>query len=807
MIIGDKPGNEEIKQGRVFVGKTGGELVRRLHEVGLAETEVFLTNLLRQLPQKPGRITAEEIKRDGPQLVEEIQIVKPRVIISLGATVLNWLLGNEADLDARHGLPVQIETCGVKVILFPMFHIAAGFHNPKIEPLIEGDWEAFKKFLRQPYTVNRRDILSGLEEYREAQESDIERLAESDCPIAVDTEGFPGKPWGLSFCGWPGHAYVILAHQKACLSKLAKLVKNRLVILHNSLYDMPILEEMGIKVNRFVDTMLYAFLLQTEPQGLKSLAARYEAMHMNDYSTLVSGPQEAAIRKYLTEAQERLDHPVLKKLLKSRARQSLLERWNKTATGELKRLVEKVMGAPPQVGLDAIPRHQAICYSARDADATLRIYHHLKEAIEKHGLERAAAIDMAIIPMVSRMQQVGILLDRNRLKSLEQKMDNEMQQLRSELVRITKDENFNPASPDQVARHLYSRFNIQPKKKTKSGKRPAVDAETLEAIKLEHSANVEVVQFINILQEFTACKVLKNNFITNIGRYMTKDGRIHPTLRLTRAVTGRLAATSPNLLGIPVRSQLGREIRACFVAPPGKLLGSWDLDQVEMRVLAHLSGSKRLIEVLSDPTRHIHKETTSAIYNIPPDKVDKSSFEYMMAKNISFGIIYGLSAAGLQAQLAQRGVSKPLPECQRMIDAWLDTYQGVRKFRNKLIEEARVTGKIRSWAGRIRYLPGCRSADRTLRSEAERQAINFPVQAGAAEVVKLWMAHVWRKVKGLADPLLQIHDELIFQFDEGMEETIDLLIRAALEEVEAELKFRVPLKCSGAWGRSWGELK
>jgi len=234
------------------------------------------------------------------------------------------------------------------------------------------------------------------------------------------------------------------------------------------------------------------------------------------------------------------------------------------------------------------------------------------------------------------------------------------------------------------------------------------------------------------------------------------------------------------------------------------------MDQIEMRVLAHESGDAGMIEVLCDPKRHIHKETTFRIYAIPVEQVNKESTEYMMSKNISFGIVYGITAEGLRAQMAQRGQKRSLEECQALIDAYLEkAYPGVLDYIERERSNAIRYGYVRSMMGRIRYLPGIYSNIPAIRSEAERAAGNFVIQAGAADIMKLWMQKVWDRIKDghLAEPLLQVHDELIMEFNEGDEEVMDWTMKDALREAVEPLGLKVPIKCGGNFAKSWKELK
>jgi len=273
----------------------------------------------------------------------------------------------------------------------------------------------------------------------------------------------------------------------------------------------------------------------------------------------------------------------------------------------------------------------------------------------------------------------------------------------------------------------------------------------------------------------------------------------------------------------PTRSELGKGIRHGFIARPGYLLGAWDLDQIEMRILAHESEDENLLRLFNEGaecpvakqfgkcTCHdIHRFTASKVFGRSPDEV--SDEERSSAKNVGFGIVYGVTAEGLQLQMYLRGKNTPLEECQRMIDDYLKVaYPGVLRFMETKFTEARRWGYVRDMFGRVRYVTGVWSQLEWVQSAALRQAGNFPIQSGAQGVIKLAMAGVWQRVipalrSAGCDirPLLQIHDELVFEFPEGWEDAVD---RMVLAEMSGAVRLRVPVGAKGHWGKRWSELK
>ena len=474
--------------------------------------------------------------------------------------------------------------------------------------------------------------------------------------------------------------------------------------------------------------------------------------------------------------------------------------------------IEARLGPVPGPTLFNVPDTESIPYSARDADASLRLYPALEPRIESLDLQRVCDLDHSVVPMVERMQSVGFKIDRPYLKGLGTVLSLQMEDRRTRLRALTGLPDFNPGSGDQVADYLFGTLKLAPIKMTKSGARPAVDDKVMEELSIREADNPLARDFIELKGDYSEAEKLLGTYVENLDKFAGADDVIHTNIRITRVVTGRFATFDPNLLAIPVRSQLGRLVRGGFVARPGKILGAYDLDQQEIRVLAHESKDPVMIEVLRDPTRHFHKETCGRIYGIDPAAVDKESTEYMMAKNISFGIAYMISAKGLQAQMAQRGQKCTEADAQKMIDDWYKVYPGVRSYQEQCRAFAARYGYIKTMLGRIRYLPGIHSTQPHIRAEAERAAGNHPIQGGAADITKTWMALLWPHIaegalKGVCEPLLAVHDEIILEIIEGGEELVDFFVKQTLEEAVKKLELIVPMGCSGKFAQTWQGLK
>jgi uracil-DNA glycosylase family 4 len=485
---------------------------------------------------------------------------------------------------------------------------------------------------------------------------------------------------------------------------------------------------------------------------------------------------------------------------------------------ELTDTVELRVGPMPEAGLDVVEQvfdkegiENATYYSAGDADDTWTIYPILKKRIEEMDLQRVYELDIAVIPMIDRMMHIGFKADREYFQALGKEIEAEMEKDLDELKRLAGIP-INPNSPHQVAALLFGKMRLPIQQYTET-KQPSTADEVIEALRL--ISNDPVLPLISDYRELSK---MKGTYADKLWRWLGPDGRIHPRLRITRVPSGRLACSDPNLMAIPVRSQrelngrkLGKAVRDGFIAKPGCVLGSWDLDQIEMRVLAHCSEDPTLIDVFQSG-EDIHQKTASLVFSLPMNKVCKGTWQRDSAKSVGFGIVYGISAKGLQLQLKLRGIDRSESQCQEMINGYLtNAYPLVRSLMEGTKAEARRNGYVRSMLGRIRYLPGIHSDNKRLRSEAERISLNHLIQSSAQEILKIAMRDIHENIlpalrsEGYyVECILQVHDELIFEFTEGLEDLMDVLICNAMCEA---VKLAVPLGAKGSFAPTWGGLK
>jgi DNA polymerase-1 len=474
----------------------------------------------------------------------------------------------------------------------------------------------------------------------------------------------------------------------------------------------------------------------------------------------------------------------------------LHERWAKIVDDGPGAEAEQVLGPMPVPTLDDIALEAAIGYSARDADATGRIYPILASRVKEMGLERALELDLSVTPMIAAMCRNGILVDRGHLAILDEVFADNLFDIESKIYKEVG-RRFLVTSGDQVAEVLYEDLGLGGRRRTKSGKRLSTDEKSLQALIGRHPV-------VPLILEHREISKLQNTYVHKLPGLISPDGRIRMELGMSTVPSGRLNCWGGvNLLAIPARSELGREIRRAFIAAPSCILGSVDLDQIEMRCMAHISGDERMIEAFNSGA-DIHTQTASLMFRVATDKVTPEQRHH--GKQVGFGIINGITALGLLDQMILRGAGDwDEPACQGLIDRYMEVYPGVPRMFESTWEEGRRTGFIRdSLSGRILWTPGLRSPIEKVESEAKRIATNWKIQVMAQSILKMGMAVLWEWLRDRPDvhPLLQIHDEVLLEtsdtFDEW-EDVVALLTSAQVLAVPVNAKWRTAL--------NWADLK
>jgi len=429
----------------------------------------------------------------------------------------------------------------------------------------------------------------------------------------------------------------------------------------------------------------------------------------------------------------------------------------------------------------------------QQADITLEICQALRPAIEQRGFTKLySEIELPLTGVLARMEKAGVLIDSTELARLSELMERDLARLTSEIHTLAG-KPFNVASPQQLGRVLFEDLKLPPPVKYGKGKTISTAADVLE----ELAADYEIVRKV---LEFRQLAKLKNTYVDALPALIDpRTGRLHTSFNSTGAATGRLSSSNPNLQNIPIRTELGREIRAAFVPRPGWKLVIADYSQIELRLLAHMSRDAVLVEAFRNG-EDIHTRTAAEVMGVPPLMVTPEARR--RAKAVNFGIVYGISPFGLAGQL---GISQR--EAQTYIESYFERYAGVRKFIEAAKAEVARTGVTRTLFGRERPIPDIQSRNAAARGFAERTAVNSPLQGSAADLIKLAMVHIGREMekrRGAAEMLLQVHDELVFEAPppEAAE-----LAALAKHEMEQAYRLEVPLVVDVGMGDNWRDAK
>ena len=434
----------------------------------------------------------------------------------------------------------------------------------------------------------------------------------------------------------------------------------------------------------------------------------------------------------------------------------------------------------------------SVCdYAAEDADVTLRLYNVLKPRLKEANVEELFYdIEMPLVPVLADMETTGVRLDTVALAETSKVLTERMKQIERNIYELAGHE-FNIASPKQVGEVLFGEMKIVEKpKKTKTGQY-VTSEEVLQQLRSKAPIVADIL-------EHRGLKKLLGTYVDALPKLINpRTGHIHTSFNQAVTATGRLSSSDPNLQNIPVRGEDGKEIRKCFIPEPGELFFSADYSQIELRVMAHLSGDKNMIEAFREGY-DIHAATAARIYK---EKIeDVSRDQRTKAKRANFGIIYGITVFGLAERLE---ISRD--EAKQLIDGYFETFPEVHAYMEKAKELAREHGYAETFFRRRRYLPDITSHNATVRNFAERNAINAPIQGSAADIIKIAMVKIYdrfRKEGIRSRMILQVHDELNFSVVPEEKEKVE---RIVLEEMQNAYPLQVPLVADSGWGKNWLE--
>lgn len=867
MMIGEFPGVDEGRRGLPFVGKSGRELMRFLNGYEIPRREdVYLSNFSKQVaPSAKEKVFTEQDERE---LWDELHAVQPDVLVTLGHDVSQYFLG-PVTLEAVHGIPhkpatlVALERFKKLPTILPCYNPAAALHSPGLQAALALDMRHLSLLLKgklPPRAVDRKpgDYDDGLI-YAAVPEA-----------MSVDTEGFPDRPWCISWSNEPytGHVHRNGPSADAWVAAV-KRRRPRLTI-HNSLHDLDVLRE-GFDLDLddldipFDDTMVMAYLLGLEPQGLKPLAYRHAGMLQDDYADIVADAADRLSFAWVYTLHESLPDKA-KKLTKRDAvalglwpektpkgvkyepvvfpqyderttrmayAKGLIARmlskpgglYKRWADGTAREILVEETGAlgmlesdPPEPTLDDVPLPRAIKYAARDADATERVRPYLRNQITVMGLDDVYETDIGVIPMINRMQHVGLRADLDHFHDLSDMLAIE-ERFNLEAIEAMAGRPLNPNSGDQVSALLFDDMQLHKQvlnvkfKMTKGGENAEPRISTNDKI-LEAISGVHPI--IPLIQEGREIRKIKGTFCDPMPALVKADGRLHPRYRITRTDTGRLSAADPNVLAFPKHSKRGKLVRMGFLAGEGHELGEWDLAQIEMCVFAHDSEDERMIaEIVSGVDKHaataagIFGRPAKTIYEEAKAKQSPGEHQRFAAKAVNFGILMGITGHGLLDQFHKNGqLDYTLDKTEELLGEWFRMYPDAKRYIAAKHAEARRHGFVRDMWGRLRWLEGIHAEDEYIRAEAERQAQATPTQSGAQGIIKRAMRNVWPVLKGLrsafwVEPLLQIHDAIILEYDLRARQEVDQVMMAAMTSA---VTLRVPVKASNGFGQRWGEL-
>ncbi len=432
---------------------------------------------------------------------------------------------------------------------------------------------------------------------------------------------------------------------------------------------------------------------------------------------------------------------------------------------------------------------EATAYASENASLSLELKEVLFNALRENALENIYLnIEMPLIYVLADMEEAGVKIDPTNLEGISKELERELGGIQRRIFFLAGEE-FNINSPKQLSKVLFHSLGFQPRKRTKTGY--STEIGVLEELAESDELPREILNYRSLSK-------LKTTYIDVLPTLINpKTGRIHTSFNQTATATGRLSSSDPNLQNIPIKGDWGRRIRETFIAEEGNLLLSADYSQVELRILAHLSNDEGLIDAFRN-NLDIHARTASEIFNIPIDKVTPDIRR--IAKTVNFGVIYGISPFGLSETLS---ISRD--EAKKYIEQYFKRHPGVKSYIEKNLDEARNKGYASTLFGRRRAIPEIKSKNSNIRQQGERLAINSPIQGTAADIIKIAMINIWKKIKdgGLKTRMiLQVHDELLFELPAQELETVKDIVKKDMEEVT---KLQVPLSVDINYGKNWAE--
>ena len=718
-----------------------------------------IENLLEHTDQLKGALkTKVETNREMIIFSKFLATIKVDVPIRLE---MNSLVREQADEDTLRKIFEELEFRTLMERIFkkessPASPIAGTLFNQENGP-VQGN--LFEEFTPDHTNEEKKSNLESLNslsydyqliDTEEKRNEIIKKLLTSEI-LALDTETTGTDPMdaelvGMSFSITENQAfYVPVPAEREEAIKIVRefepVFKNEksLKVGQNIKYDMLVLQNYGIEVRgKFFDTMVAHYVLQPELRHnmdyLAEIYLHYQTIHIEE----LIGPKGKG-----------------------------------------------------QKNMRDLSPQEVYLYACEDADVTLKLKNILEQELKKNDAEKLFyEIEMPLVPVLVNIESNGVRLDTEALKQSSEHFTTRLQSIEKEIYTLAEGE-FNIASPKQVGEILFDKLKIVEKaKKTKTGQY-VTSEEVLESLRNKHD-------IIGKILEYRGLKKLLSTYIDALPQLINpKTGRIHTSFNQTVTATGRLSSSNPNLQNIPIRDEDGKEIRKAFIPDDGCSFFSADYSQIELRIMAHLSEDKNMIDAFLSGY-DIHAATAAKIYKV--DIKEVTADMRRKAKTANFGIIYGISVFGLAERM-----NVDRKEAKELIDGYFETYPQVKSYMDKSIQVAREHGYVETIFHRKRFLPDINSRNAVVRGYAERNAINAPIQGSAADIIKVAMARIYERFKaeGLkAKMILQVHDELNFSVPAKEKEIVEQVV---IEEMEKAYRMHVPLKADCGWGTNWLE--
>ncbi len=452
--------------------------------------------------------------------------------------------------------------------------------------------------------------------------------------------------------------------------------------------------------------------------------------------------------------------------------------------------ISDLIGSGKNMSMEGVPYKQASEYAAEDADVTLRLYHRLEYELKKISLDNLCnEIEFPLIEVLADMEFTGVKVDGSFMKKMNEELAGIERKLEKDIYKEAGME-FNINSTKQLSEVLFNKLKISPLKKIKTGF--STDTKVLEELRNDHP-------IASLMLDYRTVNKLRTTYTEGLLKIINKNtGNVHTSYNQTVAATGRLSSNNPNLQNIPIRTDIGRKLRKGFIpSKAGNLLLSADYSQIELRIMAHLAKDENMIKAF-ERKHDIHSETAAKIFKVKADKVDSNMRR--KAKEVNFGIIYGIQAFGLATRL-----NIEMNEAREIIQSYFREYPSINGWLEKTKQFARDKGYTETLAGRRRYLPNINNKNAVVRQRDERIAINMPVQGTAADMIKIAMINIFeefRKEKMKSKMILQVHDELVFDCEKDEIKEVE---KIAVNKMKRAIKMDVPIEVDIGIGENWFE--